>query len=430
MQERELKINRPRAPIHGNRHKNELVVGPFAVWGIARHVEQNGVSLDQSCDSGWPMVVNTIRAFFHWKVGRHLLKTDPLAAANHFSRALDAQPSDERQARRVVERLLVAGNANAARQVVQKCLAFGDSLEYWRHFDSFLDELETSRQADADVQHGSYRIALFNDTDNRRNIGCRLTSKGLKGISQQAFPQSRTSSRGFKFSAYHNRFAGKIMAESPEPDALRSHLGERTTYGYGDGAVATIEQSDLVALQPEGSIDDNTDIDGLKTFFSPILLAALLGKPTVILNGTVPRFHDERGRFLNEMFATLPAVAARDALSAEAYAIKFIPDAALLYEPAMTGGERTGCLITTGARNTAAEDHEIFRKALEVCDITGLRPIVLTHASDRFSTFEKDIRDRSGRIRRHRKPPHGRRNHFKMPASYRGTLPRRHILPL
>jgi hypothetical protein len=86
--------------------------------------------LDQDYSSGWAMIVNTISAYFHWKVGRRLLKTDPLVAAGHFSRAFDTRPSDERQARKVVDRLLAEGDANAARQVVQKCMAFGDSLEY------------------------------------------------------------------------------------------------------------------------------------------------------------------------------------------------------------------------------------------------------------------------------------------------------------
>jgi hypothetical protein len=120
--------------------------------------------LDQDYGSGWAMIINTISAYFHWKVGRRLLKTDPLVAAGHFSRALDAGPSDERQARKVVDRLLAAGNADAPRQVVQKCLAFGDSLEYRCHYDSLLDELETSHLANAAAQRGDgHRIALFNE---------------------------------------------------------------------------------------------------------------------------------------------------------------------------------------------------------------------------------------------------------------------------
>ncbi|QJP15707.1 hypothetical protein G3545_19830 [Starkeya sp. ORNL1] len=74
-----------------------------------------------------------------------------LVAAGHFSRALD--PGRRTSGKR--EGLLThfwRRERERCTSVVQKCLTWGNSLEYRRHRDSCLDELEASRLAGADAQ--------------------------------------------------------------------------------------------------------------------------------------------------------------------------------------------------------------------------------------------------------------------------------------
>jgi hypothetical protein len=73
----------------------------------------------------------------------------------------------------------------------------------------------------------------------------------------------------------------------------------------------------MIILQPEGSLDGETSLEGALTFFSPVILVEILRKPNAVMNGTIPIYDDERGSFLTQLFAMLPSVAARDATLAE-----------------------------------------------------------------------------------------------------------------
>ena len=76
-----------------------------------------------------------------------------------------------------------------------------DRLAYWKHFDSFVQELEGSEPKPA-AASSSTQVALFNDTDRRPNIGCRLTSQSFKKTVKAAFPGCAIVSNGFRFEAF------------------------------------------------------------------------------------------------------------------------------------------------------------------------------------------------------------------------------------
>ena len=343
------------------------------------------------------MPIAAVKAHINWKVGRHLIRNYPDAAARKFIRAIEAKPSDDNRARRAVEMLFFAGRLDAARFISQSRMSSEvDRLHYWRHYDSFLNELKLGVAAENSRPEGTVRVALFNDTDYRVNIGCRLTSQGLKYAIRQAIPDAEISSRGFNFQTFRRDFGGCDASMTIADFRNGGKLRERIEAAYGASANAAIERADLVVVQPEGSLDDDTPLDGILTFFAPAILAHLLGRPSAILNGTIPIYHDSRGSFLWQLFAEFPAVAARDQMSAEFYDIKFLPDAALLHDFAASSVEKDGCLITTGARNSPEEDLHILRRALEVCDATNLRPVILTRASGRFRNLESDILSRGG----------------------------------
>ncbi|WP_394891360.1 polysaccharide pyruvyl transferase family protein [Mesorhizobium sp. AaZ16] len=122
----------------------------------------------------------------------------------------------------------------------------------------------------------------------------------------------------------------------------------------------------------------------------------MLGKSTAVVNGTIPSYDAERGTFLRDLFPLTGAVAGRDRFSAEAYGVRYIPDAGLLYQPPRFDEQRNACLITTGARNSVEDDRDICVKALAVCKEQRLRPIVLTRASSHFSDFVPEIRRMNG----------------------------------
>ncbi len=270
-------------------------------------------------------------------------------------------------------------------------MSAGDPSGFWRHYESFVDELASSCRH-REVSGPKIKIALFNDTDFRVNIGCRLTSQGLKQQILDAFPAAEITSIGFSFAAFRKEFPKSTSAGRYELPDLESRLST----AYGEEAIDHITAADFVILQPEGSLDHRTTAEGLETFFTPVLTARKLGRPFAVLNGTIPVYEDERSEYLRGLFRELGHVAARDEISAEYYGIEFLTDAAFLRISPAPVAERDGCLITTGARNNADEDIEILKAALGVCEELKLRPIVLTHAVERFSPYEAEIIARGG----------------------------------
>lgn len=306
--------------------------------------------------------------------------------------AATGRGADVSRARRAVGFLVADKRYADARTICREHVSAGDPSGFWRHYESFVDELASSCRHQ-EVSGSKIKIALFNDTDFRLNIGCRLTSQGLKQQILDAFPDAEITSIGFNFSAFRREFPKPASAEGYG----LSDIETRLSAAYGEDAVDHIAAADFVILQPEGSLDHRTTAEGLATFFTPILTARTLGKPFAILNGTIPIYEGERSDYLKGLFRELGhVVAARDEISAEHYGIEFLVDAAFLRISPAPVAERDGCLITTGARNNAEEDVEILKAALKVCEALKLRPVVLTHAVERFSLYESEIIGRGG----------------------------------
>jgi hypothetical protein len=337
------------------------------------------------------MALAKVLAFYNRATAQLLKRRWPVQAARRFAAAYRLQPR-ERAARRAVEAFIAVGYFREAKDICARQIENGDKLAHWRHYASYvgdIEELAEKRKSSG----GSTRIALFNDTDGRTNIGCRLTSQSFKSAIETAFPNASIDSAGFRFRSYRTTEKTSIQDGAAE---VREELERLVTAGYGPQSLDNLLGAQLIVLQPEGSIDDDVNLQGLLTFFSPVLLAALLGKPTAILNGTIPGYGGARRAFLRSVFALVDVAAARDRISAENYSIRFLPDAALLFAPPPYTGERDACLITTGARNTEEQDRLICTKALEICREFQLRPVVLTRASARFAEFRPQIEALNG----------------------------------
>jgi hypothetical protein len=337
------------------------------------------------------MILTKLLASYYRKTARALKRHSPAQAARRLATAYRLRPGED-DARRAVDALIATELLQEARDICVRQVESGDRLEYWRHYASYIDDLEELSEKRRS-SGGTTRIALFNDTDGRINIGCRLTSQNLKSKIATAFPDASIHSMGFRFSAY--RMTEKSSFQGDVED-VRNELERLVEAGYGPRSVDNLLSAELVILQPEGSVDEDVSLQGLLTFFSPVLLAALLGKRTAIVNGTIPGYGDARKDFLKSAFALVEMVAARDEISADNYSIRFLPDAALLYAPPPFAGERDSCLITTGARNSADRDRLICAKALDICREFQLRPVILTRASSRFREFTTQITELNG----------------------------------
>ncbi|WEX87166.1 polysaccharide pyruvyl transferase family protein [Sinorhizobium garamanticum] len=332
-----------------------------------------------------------IKSAIHWRLAKNLRKSSPDKAARHLLLAATGRGTDVSKARRAIGFLVADKRYSDARTICREHISRGDPSGFWRHYESFVDELASSYRLQ-EVSRPKIKIALFNDTDFRVNIGCRLTSQGLKKQILDAFPGAEITSIGFNFAAFRQEFQKNISAELHE----LSDIEDRLSAAYGKDAIDHIAAADFVILQPEGSLDHRTTAEGLATFFTPVLTARKLGKPFAVLNGTIPIYDDERSDYLRTLFRELGHVAARDEISAEHYGVEFLADAAFLRISPAPSAERDGCLITTGARNNAEEDVGILKAALRACDTWRLRPVVLTHAVERFNAHETEILARGG----------------------------------
>lgn len=338
------------------------------------------------------MLCDKLPALLNWKLAKLIGRRKPESAAKRFAAAYKLHPSNTRYALHAVDVLINLRSYQAARSICTEESERDDPVGYWKHFASFVEELE--RNTGQPVAGSNVmRVAMFNDTDRRPNIGCRLTSQSLKMAVEGAFPGCSIVSDGFRFKAYRAEPTAKPQTEKHQ---LHQELQQLVKTGYGANAIDHLNDVELVVLQPEGSLDDDVGLHGVLTFCAPILLAALSGKRTIVANGTIPVYKDERAKLLGDIFEIADVAVARDQLSAEAYDIPFVPDAAMLFEPEPYAGGRDGCLITTGARNSKAADTNICVKALEICRKLGLRPVVLSRASDRFAAFRDEIAGMGG----------------------------------
>ncbi|WP_394891361.1 hypothetical protein ACG873_08735 [Mesorhizobium sp. AaZ16] len=207
------------------------------------------------------MILDRLIALYYWKSAKSLSKNDMAAAARRFLAAYDRQPTNERYATRALEVAAEAGLYPAAHRICCEQAARGDDLGYWTRYDSYITELEDAPAAPA---VGSDLVALFNDTDRRPNIGCRLTSQSLKSVIARTLPQATIVSSGFRFSV----FRSKPSPTEPNSRAtIEKTLEAMVRTGYGADAVQQVRRSALVVLQPEGALDDDVDLRGLVIFF-------------------------------------------------------------------------------------------------------------------------------------------------------------------
>ncbi|MDR6759796.1 hypothetical protein J2Y48_005114 [Mycoplana sp. BE70] len=330
------------------------------------------------------MISNAISSF-HWRMAKLYRGKAKAKFAYHLVKSASKRPQDCTKLRRAAALLVKEEMHDDALAICERILD-RDVAQYWATYKSFVQEISRSRKAE-----GRINVALFNDTDFRVNIGCRLTSQGLKQTIRRALPDAAITSIGFDFAAFRKEFRSSVVRE-PEATLLQ----ERLLDAYGQSAFDTIVASDFILLQPEGSLDDETSLEGLATFFTPVMVAQRLGKPYAVLNGTIPVYRDERDDYLQQLFKSLRFVAARDEVSAKHHDITFLPDAAFLRIAPDDVSDRDGCLITTGARNNEGDDVRIFKSALRACDSLSLRPVVLTRAADRFAAFEREVIARGG----------------------------------
>lgn len=330
-------------------------------------------------------MIRALLASIHWGIAKQFRGRDDERYARHLLKSARMRPQNDPRMRRSVDALVKAKRFDDA---LALCKVFEkrDVSRYWETYRSFVEEASAGP-----ITAGSPRIALFNDTDFRVNIGCRLTSQGLKHAILRAFPGAGITSLGFRFSTFHEDL-GSSIASDPTDAALEARL----LHAYGGSALETIATADLVVLQPEGSLDEKTSLEGLATFFTPALVARRLGKPCAVVNGTIPAYGDERDAYLARLFTALRFVAARDEISASHHGVTFLPDAAFLRIEPEDVADRDGCLITTGARNKADDDVAIMRSALAACEALALRPVVLTRASSHFADFEAQVLAQGG----------------------------------
>lgn len=324
------------------------------------------------------------QSWLHWRLAKANRSSDKRKFSSHLLAAARHMRPDDPKLGRAIAMLVDERLLDEAKSVCNQRLP-NDKSGYFALYTTCIDELKQPRLT------GTRRVVLFNDTDFRVNMGCRLTSQGLKSAIRDAVPDADIISVPFDFRTFRKEFPAAL----PEDAGLEA-LEERLAVAYGPSAMAVLKAADHVLLQPEGSLDLDSNEESLKAFFTPALIARLLDKNFAVLNGTIPIYPDGRDRTLKALFRKLGRVAARDEISAEHYDVVFLPDAALLRFPPVVAHPGKGCLITTGARNRPEEDLAIIEKALAVCDALALRPIVLTHASDRFLKFREAVLARGG----------------------------------
>jgi hypothetical protein len=324
------------------------------------------------------------QSWAHWRLAKANRASDKRKFAAHLLAATRHMQPDDPKLGRAIAMLIDERLLDEARAICSQ-RAPNDKSGYFELYTTCIDELKQPRLT------GTRKVALFNDTDFRVNMGCRLTSQGLKSAIRDAVPDAEIISVPFDFRTFRKEFPSAL----PEDAGLEA-LEERLAIAFGPSAMAVLKEADLVLLQPEGSLDHDSNEESLKAFFTPVLIAQHFGKAFAVLNGTIPIYPDGRDGTLKSLFRKLGQVAARDEISAEHYDIAFLPDAALLRFPPVAARPGKGCLITTGARNRPEEDVVIVEKALAVCDALALRPVVLTHASDRFLKFRDAVLARGG----------------------------------
>lgn len=257
------------------------------------------------------------------------------------------------------------------------------------------------------------RTVLVNDTDGRVNIGCRLTSVPLKQTLINAFRNHdcrlTIDSVPYLFSKRKRKISRiwhKIHKIESSPafscswlrsDSFPAWLKCLSYAEYGKGPTNQALAADYVFFQPEGTLSDDSDFITVAGFLSLPILAIMVGKKVICLNGTIPKYTGAIHDLVSYLFENCFYASARDRITARLYGCDFTPDAAFAYQAtSRCDHHRTKLLITTGARNTAEEDLFIIDQALEYAEKSGLQPFVLTKGIKRFASRKEFIKGAGG----------------------------------
>jgi len=257
------------------------------------------------------------------------------------------------------------------------------------------------------------KAVLLNDTDGRVNIGCRLTSSTLKKQIVASFAE-RTND--FLLEPYAWRFGKGVdrvgiwrnAKQWIETDGVTdrsrlfvSWLNDLAVAEYGSEAVRSTLNADLVIFHPEGSISDWHSKSHILSLICLPLLAAIKGRPVLVINGTFPLFQDDRFDLLNKFFGICWRVLLRDRISSEHYAVGFMPDTAIMWmhaeEPKKRKDPSNGyMLISTAAQHDKEANVLLAQEALSLCKELGLKPLVMTKNHSDLDGLHKEISNLNG----------------------------------
>lgn len=257
------------------------------------------------------------------------------------------------------------------------------------------------------------KAVLLNDTDGRVNIGCRLTSSTLKKQIVASFAE-RTND--FLLEPYAWRFGKGVdrvgiwrnAKQWIETDGVTdrsrlfvSWLNDLAVAEYGSEAVRSTLNADLVIFHPEGSISDWNSKPHILSLICLPLLAAIKGRPVLVINGTFPLFQDDRFDLLNTFFGICWRVLLRDRMSSEHYAVGFMPDTAITWMHAEEPKERQDpshgyILISTAAQHDKEANVLLAQEALSLCRELGLKPLVMTKRHGDLDELSKEISNLNG----------------------------------
>ncbi|WP_096784322.1 polysaccharide pyruvyl transferase family protein [Rhodobacter sp. CZR27] len=238
------------------------------------------------------------------------------------------------------------------------------------------------------------KLLVVNDTDGRRNPGCRLTSRTLKQSLEATFPEAEVTPApwGFGRRLRLPRWSDRLVAARGGDVFGRSFLRTLSIAEYGLAAVAAVEEGAAVVFQPEGTISDShRPLRILRNLSLPLYAVLHVGVPVAVTNGTFPLFRDERAEPIRMLLKGAVHASLRDRPSAEFWQVGFAPDTAVLWEGEPVVADADCLLITTGAEVAPERDLAAARSGLALCRETGLRPLVMTKAWERLVPMRAEV---------------------------------------
>lgn len=258
------------------------------------------------------------------------------------------------------------------------------------------------------IEEKKYKVvsAVFiNDTDGRVNIGCRLTSQTLKKTLIEKYLERgfylKINSVPYLFRKNKNErnscFSEQKTLSLEDGSSLRTWLVSLALAEYGENSIGALLDADIVYFQPEGTLGQNDTFQTISGFLSLPLLAILIGKKIICLNGTFPKYNGVARKIVEFIIDNSIIASARDRLTSEYYNCPLIPDSAFAYDvPSQKNSQKSYALITTGARNEQETDISILLAALDFSKATNLAPYVLSKNSQNICSFKDKILELGG----------------------------------